>query len=135
MLISSNNLKKEKKNSIENNDGYEEINKDITRILIEMNIQDMQERLKQNKNDLNNNTNNKFVEKKNLYNEKDLNFLNYNTKNFSYLNNMNYNHNSVNNNYQNLNQTYDNFSNQNLSFDNEKLLNNNLIEESNIKKN
>jgi len=135
MLISSNNLKKEKKNSIENNDDYEEINKDITRILIEMNIQDMQERLKQNKNDLNNNTNNKFVEKKNLYNEKDLNFLNYNTKNFSYLNNMNYNHNSVNNNYQNLNQTYDNFSNKNLSFYNEKLLNNNLIEESNIKKN
>ena len=135
MLISSNNLKKEKKNSIENNDDYEEINKDITRILIEMNIQDMQERLKQNKNDLNNNTNNKFVEKKNLYNEKDLNFLNYNTKNFSYLNNMNYNHNSVYNNYQNLNQTYDNFSNKNLSFYNEKLLNNNLIEESNIKKN
>ena len=48
---------------------------------------------------------------------------------------MNYNHNSVNNNYQNLNQTYDNFSNKNLSFYNEKLLNNNLIEESNIKKN
>ena len=135
MLISSNNLKKEKKNSIENNDDYEEINKDITRILIEMNIQDMQERLKQNKNDLNNNTINKFVEKKNLYNEKDLNFLNYNTKNVSYLTNMNYNHNSVYNNYQNLNQTYDNFSNKNLSFYNEKLLNNNLIEESNIKKN
>ena len=135
MLISSNNLRKDKKNSIENNDDYDEINKDITRILIEMNIQDMQERLKQKKNDLNNITNNKFVEKKNLYNEKDLNFLNYNTKYFSYLNNINYNHNSVYNNYPNLNQTYDYFSNKNLSFDNEKILNNKLIEESFIKKN
>ena len=135
MLISSNNLRKDKKNSIENNDDYDEINKDITRILIEMNIQDMQERLKLEKNDLNNITNNKFVEKKNLYNEKDLNFLNYNTKYFSYLNNINYNHNSVYNNYPNLNQTYDYFSNKNLSFDNEKILNNKLIEESFIKKN
>ena len=135
MLISSNNLRKQKKNSIENNDDYDEINKDITRILIEMNIQDMQERLKQKKNDLNNITINKFVEKNNLYNEKDLNFLNYNTKNVSYINNTNYNKNSVFNNYQNLNQTYNYFSNMNLSFDNYNILNNKLIEESNLKKN
>ena len=134
MLLSNNENRIERNFSLEKNDDYEEINKDISRILFEMNLKGTEERIPIKNETFFMTNNHKFVDEMTLSKKNNFNTLNCQEKKVTPSDMFKCNYNPIFINKQNLNQTYNLIpkdQNMNYSFN---IYDKNLINENKTQK-